>query len=479
MESGRSAHNRGSVSTFHGKKVLILGLGRFGGGVGVTRFLAKEGAILRVADNASADALKDSIAQLAGYTIDYRLGPHTPDMLDNIDYVVVNPAFAPHHPFIKEIEKRGIIQTTEVNIFFERCKGILIGIIGTNGKETVMRIADDILRTMGKKVVVGGNIGTSLLDMLDTITSDTCVLFELSSFQLHRLTWIHRRPDIAVYCNITPDHIEWHGNLDAYIADKYVALHGQGEHGVAIINVDDPILRRESVRYVEGVRIDVSIHEKTNGVYVLEKRIVGERDGKSIDLSPTDLKIVGNHNLSNAVCAAAIGLYFGADASVIGPVLTHFRGVEHALEYVDCVDGIEFYNDSAATNPDATSAALASFTRPIILIIGGYDKQIDWDGVLSAIAQQVKAVATIGQLTDPFADALHRLNPSLPVHRAHTLDKAFSWCVDNATRGEVVLLSPSTSSYDQYRNLEQRGDEFKKYVTTFSGKEVDNESRSV
>lgn len=472
MSTARGMQSRGAPSTYSGKNILILGLGKFGGGVGVTRFLAREGAHIRVSDSAPSEELKDSLAHLDDCDIDYRLGPHTPDMLDGIDLVVVNPAIAPNHPFVQEIEKQGIPQTTEVNIFFNRCQGIIIGVIGTNGKETIVRLIDEILRAMGKKVVVGGNIGTSLLNSLDVITSDTYVVFELSSFQLHRLQWIERRPDVAVYSNITPDHSEWHGTMDAYINDKLVALGGQGERGVAVINIDDPVLRRESAHHVEGTRIDVSCKEKTNGVYVLKQRIVGDRGGKIIDLSPTDLKIVGAHNLSNAVCATAVGFHFGADASVIEPALTHFRGVEHALEYVDTIHGVRYYNDSAATNPEATCAALASFINPIYLIIGGYDKHIDWSGVHTAIAQRVKGVATVGQLTDRCADALLRLNSSLPVNRAHTLDTAFSWCAHHAQSGDVILLSPATSSYDQYRNLEQRGEEFKRYVFALKNKKT-------
>ena len=158
----------------------------------------------------------------------------------------------------------------------------------------------------------------------------------------------------------------------------------------------------------------------------MKKRIVGKRDGKIVDLSPTDLKIVGTHNLSNAVCAAALGFYFGADKTVIEPALTHFRGVSHALEYVDTIRGIQFYNDSAATNPEATCAALASFTDPIILIVGGYDKHIDWKGVLTAIAPRVNGVAIIGQLRPC---KLHKKSSTLTIAYANN---AFNWCVHRA-----------------------------------------------
>jgi len=466
--SDYSSHGGREAQSFKGKHVLVLGLGKFGGGVGVTQYLVKEGARIRVSDSATREELSHSIDQLKDCDIEYRFGPHLPEILDGIDCVVVNPAFAPHNPFIAEIAKRGIPQTTEVNIFFERCKGTIIGVIGTNGKETIVRLADALLSKLGKKVVVGGNIGASLLDLLDTITSDTLVLFELSSFQLHRLQWITRRPGIAVYCNITPDHLEWHGTLEKYISDKCVALRGQGERGVTILNVDDPILRRVSDHDVEGICIRTSTHTTHADIYVEHGKIVGNTDGKISDLSPTDLKIVGEHNLSNAVLAAAIGFYFGADASIIGPTLTSFRGVPYALEYVDTVEGIQFYNDSAATNPEATYAALASFPTSIYLIVGGYDKHIEWTGITTAIAQKVKGVATIGQLTDTFADAIHSTNPSLPLDRSHTLKKAFAWCTRHAHGGDIVVLSPATSSYDQYRNLEQRGDEFKRHVAHYA-----------
>lgn len=448
---------------YKGKNVLVLGLGRFGGGVGVTRFLAKSGAHVRVSDAASAAELQSSINQLKDYTIDYRLGSNQESDLDNIDLVVVNPVFAPTHPFIKIIEKRGIEQTTEVNIFFQLCQGKIIAVIGTNGKETVVKLIEAMLKNANKEVVVGGNIGASLLSQLDEIGTQTWVVFELSSFQLHRLRSILRRPEIAVYCNIQPDHLQWHGNLDNYINDKCVALVGQGKEGVAVINVDDPILRRVSEQ-VEGNLIPTSLSFIERGVYVQNNQIIANLSGKKVTLSPTELKIPGRHNLSNAVLAAAVAYSCGANPQSIQSALAHFNGVAHALEFVAEIKGVKYYNDSAATNPTATIAALESFDQPIWLIVGGFDKQIDYTPVAKIISQKTKGVATIGQLTQSLASLIESFSGTTQIERAGNLSHALAWANQRAQAGGCVVLSPSTSSYDQYNNLEERGEEFVRLV---------------
>lgn len=451
---------------FTGKNVLIFGLGKLGGGVGATKYLISQGAKIRVVDEAPPEKLQESIDKIDNPTTDYHFGPPTINQLEGIDLVVVNSAIPPHHPFLTEIKKKNIPQTTEVNIFFEQCKGKIIGVIGTNGKETVVKLIEAILKRSHAKVSIGGNIGQSLLEGVEKIAPGDWVVFELSSFQLYRLSWTKKRPKIVVYTNIQPDHLEWHGALKDYIAAKFTALVGQGSDGVAIFNVDDPYLR-EGMAKAEGRVVTVSQAEPDADIILKNNLIIGREGEKEIDLSPADLKIIGKHNLSNAMLAAAVGYIVGARQEAISPALTQFPGVEHALEFVAEINGITFINDSAAANPDATIAALNSFTKPIWLITGGYDKKIDLSDLSQKIATAAMGVATIGQLTNPLADLIDRQNQAVELLRAGDLPTAFKWCAAQVEKDGIVLLSPASSSYDQFTNLEQRGDIFKDLVAKF------------
>lgn len=451
------------IEDFKDKNILVLGLGRFGGGVGVASFLASQGAQVRVGDTLTEAQLKDSIEKLKDYKIDYRLGGHKLEDLDGIDLVVVNSAIPPSNDFLKEIENRGIEQTTEVNIFFEHCPGKIIAVIGTNGKETVVRFIAAILEKANREYMVGGNIGTSLLSELDQINSQTFVVFEISSFQLHRLKWIKRRPEIAVYTNIQEDHLDWHQNMENYIQDKLSALAGQGPEGVAIINVDDDNLNK-NLDKVEGRLIKTSLNELTAGVFARDNQILAGTDGNYQVLFSGELKVPGRHNLANAISAAAVGYALGLTQKEIEPALLSYTGINHALEYVGEVNGVKFYNDSEATNPRATLAGLESFKENIWLIAGGFDKKIDYSPLANSIAHKVVGLAVIGQLTESLADQVKLLNPQVQINKSYVLNTAFAWIVKKAVPGDVILFSPGTSSYDQFNNLEERGDIFKSLV---------------
>lgn len=448
---------------FKDKSVLVLGLGRFGGGVGVTRFLCEQGAKVRVSDKLKQADLVDSLKQLDNFEIDYRLGGHQADDLVGIDLVVVNSAIPPNHPFILEIEKRNIPQTTEVNIFFENCPGKIIAVIGTNGKETVVRLIDQILINAKIDHLMGGNIGTSLLGELDRINSKTYIIFEISSFQLHRLKSIKRRPEIAVFTNIQEDHLDWHGNLENYIQDKLVALTGQSPTDVAVMNVDDANLRNNLDR-VEGRLVKTSLEELDQGVFVRDDKIIARDESGEKILSSIKLSVPGKHNLANAIEAAAVGYILGLSRENIEPALLSYSGIDHALEFVGEFEGVKFYNDSEATNPEATLAGLKAFDQRIWLIAGGFDKKIDYRPLAQAITDMAEGVAIIGQLTDSLTSNIHQIKSDFLVEKAHTLDNAYRWVVAQAKPGDIVLFSPGTSSYDQFKNLEERGDQFKYLV---------------
>lgn len=423
-----------------GKKVLVMGLGRFGGGVGVTKWLVQKGAHVTITDLKTAQQLSESVQQLKGLKLKWVLGQHDSRDVKNADLIVVNPAVKPDSPYLKMASKWRVPITTEINLFLERCSARVVGVTGTNGKETVARMIYSILAgnkkqvTGNRKVWLGGNIGKSLLPELDKIKPNDIVVLELSSFQLAWLPIIKKSPQVTVIVNITPDHLDWHKTMRAYLDAKRNILWFQDRNDFTVLNWRDKNVRK------------VAKGAKSNLVKIFRP------------VSGLKLKVQGEHNLMNATLAAEVGRLFGVQMSEIRNQLAHFSGVEYALEFVGQRNGVKFYNDSAATTPEATIAALNSFEQPVILIAGGYDKKINLKPFSRQIKHKFKALLLIGQT----GHALHRMVRG-SVHTS-TLDRAVSLAKQLAKPGDIILLSPAAASYDQFENLEERGRRFKNLV---------------
>lgn len=413
-----------------------MGLGRFGGGVGVARWLAEQGARVTVTDLKTADELKDSIERLRDLEIKLRLGKHDSNDIKKSDLIIINPAVKPDSPYLKLANKFRIPWTTEINLFLERCPAKVVGVTGTNGKETVVRMVEMVLRdqieSRNTKIWVGGNIGKSLLDDLLKIKPQDIVILELSSFQLAWLPIIKYSPQIAVVVNITPDHLDWHKTMRAYLEAKANIIKYQTKTDVAVLNWTD--------RNVKKL--------KTRGTVV-----------KITRPARVSLTIPGQFNKLNAAIAAAVVRLFGIPLNTSYKLLATFKSVPHALEYVGEVKGVKYYNDSAATTVEATIAALESFNKKVILVVGGYDKKIPLKPLMGVITKHTKSVYTIGQT----GEALHELLKSQSIH-AGTLEKSVEMIKNVAKKGDIVVLSPATASYDQFNNLEQRGETFKRLV---------------
>lgn len=425
-----------------GKKVLVMGLGRFGGGVGVARWLAKEGARVTVTDLKTKKELEYSIRQLSisnfQFPIEFTLGKHDSNQIKQADLIVLNPAIKPDSPYLKIANKNRIPWTTEINIFLERCPAKVIGITGTNGKETVVKMVEMVLRkkleSRQTKIWVGGNIGKSLLGDLPNIKGSDIVILELSSFQLAWLPIIKYSPNIAVIVNITPDHLDWHKTMAAYFDAKANILRFQEKTDVAVLNWGDKHTKRLS-KHCRGTVVKVSSPARIK------------------------LKVVGNHNKWNAAIAANVCKLFAISGKESYKIIKEFSGIAHALEYIGTKNGVVYYNDSAATTVEATQAALLSFGKKVILIVGGYDKKLPIDNLVKTIKKQAKQVYTIGQT----GRVLHEKLKGLAVHSGN-LERAFKDINNKAKKGDIVLLSPATASYDQFDNLEQRGERFKELV---------------
>lgn len=427
------------------KRVVVMGLGRFGGGVGVTRFLVGQGADVLVTDLEPEERLAESLAALKGLPVERRLGGHNVSDFTTADLVVVNPAVDPRgNRFLRAAQAAGVPCTTEVRLLVERLpeRRRTIGITGTAGKSTVTAMIGHILQKMaaGAGVFTGGNLGGSLLGELPGITARDWVVLELSSFMLEGLHEDSWSPHIAVVTNLSPNHLDRHGSFEAYAAAKSCILAYQSEEDHAVLG--------------PGVARQLS-HGS------------GRRRKADVVDSNTKLKVIGEHNRWNAGLAVAAAGCAGFDPDAAAKALESFCGLPHRLEFVAEHHGVRFYNDSKATTPDAVRLALdalaagPSITPPeggLHVILGGYDKAGDLTEMARDAARRSKAIYTIGTTGDTIADAA-AAGPAL-IERCGDLGRAVERACRKASPGDAVILSPGCASWDQFDHYEQRGAAF-------------------
>jgi len=478
---------------FADRKVLIMGLGRFGGGVDVAEFAVRAGAKVIVTDLAPAEQLSDSIKKLEEFPdIEFHLDSHDPDDFKQTDIIIANPAVPGDNEFLEIARRHNRFITSQINIFFELCPARIIGITGANGKSTttaltahLLRSASDERRAMSdEQVWLSGNIGNQpLLTILDKIEPNDLVVLELSSFQLEQLAEIRKAPKIALITNLTPNHLDRYGTFANYCTAKenifkfQVPREGFGppnktwwgkprptenSPAVSIFNVEDKIAAEWFEKYSKDagrICIKFSTHDVSKEL----------RDSFTLP---------GRANLSNLAAAIAIAKHFGIDDNSIKNSLPEFKPLPHRLELVEEINGVSWYNDSKATTPQSAITALEAFDRPVIIIAGGYDKNIPFDEFGQKIAETAKAAILIGQTATKIADAICKTQDSrhktqdreLKTHieMVDSLAEAVQTAVRLAVNGDVILLSPACASYDMFDNFQHRGWEFTKLVRSLS-----------
>ncbi len=441
-----------------GQRVTVMGLGLFGGGVGAVRFLVREGAMVTVTDLRPEKDLRASVRALNGLPVAFVLGGHEETDFRNTDLIVANPAVPRSSPYLKIAESAGVPITSEICLFVERCPAPIIGITGSSGKTTTTSLIGEMLKQKDKRTRIGGNIGGSLLDELDTLHADVPIVLELSSFQLDRLGDLPWSPQIAVITNFAPNHIDVHGSLQAYRKAKRQIVMHQTKSDWTIVNGEDAEVSRWAGA---GQRIVFAI-EGEGDVFVRGGKIQHAIGGETRTICSADtISLRGRHNLGNALAATGAAIISGVSEKKIADVLQTFQGVPHRLEQVAEVNGILYVNDSIATSPDRTRTALMAFDRPIVLIAGGYDKGIAFDDMEVAIEERVAHLIVMGETGDAIAaTAKGKTN----IHRVENLEEAMDCATGLAQFGDVVLLSPASASYDQFRNFEERGQRFRECV---------------
>jgi len=449
-----------------GKKVLVMGLGRFGGGIDVVRFLHKAGAAVTVTDLSSKDKLTESINQLKDcHRINFLLGGHQKSDFENADIIIANPAVPPGNEFLQIARKNKKLVTSQIEIFFQLCPAKIIGITGSNGKSTtaaltvhlLKNVSDEQRATSNHNVWLSGNIGNQpMLMLLDDIEPDDLVVLELSSFQLEQLAQIKKAPHVSLLTNLTPNHLDRHKTFENYCSAKENIFKFQkldeNNPAVSIFNAEE---------------------KKANQWFEKYNNVPGRICLKfSADDVTDDIKncfeLPGRANLANLAAAVAIVKYFGLDEEQIKKTLPAFKALPHRLQLVAEKNGICWYNDSKATTPESTIVALESFDKPIILIAGGFDKNIGFDSLGLEIAKRAKAAILIGRTAPKIASAIrvssivHQVTKILFVD---SLADAVTAARNLAERGDIVLLSPACASYDMFENYEHRGYEFSRLVT--------------
>ena len=449
---------------FQNQKVLILGFAR--SGYEAAKVLINRGNEVILNDNKKEELLdQDKIKELRELGVQFVFGTHPDDLLDSsFDYLIKNPGVPIHHKYVLKAHELGIEVINEVEmayrLFPDDVK--LIAITGTNGKTTTTSLTYSIVKkAFGDKVFLAGNIGYPLSGILNQLKSGDIVVMEVSCQQLENLSSFH--PSIAVMTNLSPAHIDFFGTYDAYKKVKAKLFSKQTAEDVAILNVENGDVLEETKDILSTTKYFSSKHS-INGCYLEGKDIYyyGEKV-----LSRDDIFIAGIHNVENVMASIMVAKELDISNEIIVEVVRDFRGVEHRLEYVDTVFGRKFYNDTEATNIKCTQIALSSFDEPTILILGGLERGQDFNE-LSPFMEHVKCIVGIGECRNRVVDFGNRLG--IPTYSYEFLKDAFQKCYQESNPGDVILLSPASASWDQYRECEIRGSEFKKYVLQLKNK---------
>ena len=464
-----------TYTTYAGRTVSVVGLGREG--LAVARVLAGEGARVLVSDARDAATLAPQIAVLAGLRVEYSLGGNRPDEVLDCDMLVLSPGVDKRVPLVREAVRRGIPITSETALFFERCPAPIIGVTGSSGKTTTTTLIGAMLGGGARPVFVGGNIGRPLLERLGEIAPDAWVVLELSSFQLE---WLRASPRIAVVTNLTPNHLDRHETMEAYVAAKTNILRHQDPDGLAVLNGDDPLsaglAEQTRGRVLYFTLVAPSREGRTVGAYLDGDDVTLDCGGRPVVLCRVDeIQAPGRHNVANALAAAIVADACGIAAADIGAAIRAFSGVLHRLQRVAVVAGVAYYDDSIATSPERTRAALAALDAPVVLILGGRDKRLPWGDLARDIVRRCRGVALIGEaaglirqhIESALAEADARGAPLLARESIVTetsMRDAVARAARLARSGDAVALSPGCASYDMYPDYEERGRDFARVV---------------
>jgi UDP-N-acetylmuramoylalanine--D-glutamate ligase len=455
---------------WNGRRVLILGAARQG--LALARWLSIHGAQVILSDTRSADNLSVARESLAEYPIEWALGGHPIELLDSTDVLCLSGGVPLTLPIVAEAVRRGIPLSNDSQIFMEVVPCRTIGITGSAGKTTTTTLVGQMAtKAYGERAHTGGNIGDPLISYVDSMDAKDIAVLELSSFQLEQMTV---SPNIAAILNVTPNHLDRHGTMEAYTAAKARLLDFQTNTEVAILGRDDKgawSLRNR----VKGKLLTFSLHELEEGLSgaYFQDGLLNLRDGNAYLplILREKIAVRGDHNVLNVLAAFTIGHAAGFPLDAMLEAVEEFRGVEHRLEFVRELHGVRWYNNTIATAPERTMAAIRSFDEPIVLLLGGRDKNLPWEDLVQLANKRVDHLVLFGEAAEKIEKTIEALGPSprhFTVARAGGLQAAIQIAADVAQAGDVVLLSPGGTSFDEFKDFEERGERFRTWVQELS-----------
>ena len=443
---------------FHNKRVLVVGLGK--SGVASALFLKAKGAHVTVSDAKSEDQLGEAIPDLLDAGIAVETGGHGERTFHGQDLIVVSPGVPVDAPSLVQARSLGETVIGEIELAAQFFPGTIVAITGSNGKTTTTTLAGELIAASGFPTIVGGNIGTPAISLVEGATPETMAVLEVSSFQLETIQTF--RPKVAVVLNVTPDHLDRHRTFAAYVDAKARIFENQQESDFAVLNADDPTCAELSGRTRARVFWFSRKKEVNQGAYTRDGQIIFSDTKTESEVMPiSEIPLKGTHNLENVLAAICVGAVMGCKSEATRRAVREFKAVEHRLEYVATIRGVEYYNDSKATNVDATIKALESFPANIHIILGGKDKGSDYSVLKDLLHQRAKRAYTIGAAAEKIES---QIKGSAEIVHAETLDLAVQRIASAAEAGDIVLLAPACASFDQFQNYEERGRVFKQLV---------------
>jgi UDP-N-acetylmuramoylalanine--D-glutamate ligase len=424
-------------------------------------------------DRLPAEKLESAQESLSGEQIEWIFGGHPVEMLSGVDTLFISGGVPFDLPIVREAQSRGIEISNDSQLFLELCPCKVTGITGSAGKTTTTTLVGLIAEAVGEfNVWVGGNIGTPLLSIVDEVQAQDLVVMELSSFQLEVMS---RSPQIACLLNITPNHLDRHKTMDAYTAAKARILQFQSKDDIAVLNEDDPITR-SMIDNVRGRLVTFGqnrTHRLVDNIYydgekrtILVKHQAADAESDIRVIRREDIPLRGEHNLHNVLAACAIALAAELPVSAMAEGISQFEGIPHRLEFIRTWGGGEWYNDSIATAPERAIAAINSFSEPLILLAGGKDKDLPWDVFAALVSQRIRVLILFGEAVWIISDALaqYETGSETTVVYCSSLKDAVLEAADRVSEGDVVLLSPGGTSFDEFHDFEERGEAFKQWV---------------
>lgn len=446
------------------RKVAVIGLGV--SNLPLLDYLYEKKAQVTVFDERTIDEIpQDIINKINTYEFKYSFGKNCLENLKGFNIIFRSPSCLPTKPELQEEANRGTIVTTEVEMLMEMCPCKIIGVTGSDGKTTTTSMINAILQKAGYNTFLGGNIGTPLFTRLPEIKPDDIVVLELSSFQLMN---IHVSPDIAVITNITPNHLNIHKDYEEYIEAKKNIFKNQNENGILILNYDNDITK-SCAKEAKGKVVFFSSKEKLDNGFIVDENVVKECEDKVRKhiLNTDEVILRGNHNFQNIATALAATKTL-VDTDVAVQAIKEFKPVEHRIEFIREIDGVKWYNDSASSSPTRTLSGINAFKENIVLIAGGYDKNLDYEPLAKPVVDKVSTLILIGQTAEKIFDAVkneaEKENKKIDIYMCDSLEQTIDIAKKSAKKGDVVLFSPASASFDMFKNFADRGEKFKNLV---------------